>query len=73
MTEPVPIGDLTDDDVYDTADADPEAVARFLLGALRARDPRRFRRWDDHTPAERRLWIAALGELLLKLRREGSA
>lgn len=60
-------------DSTDTAPPDPEAVARILVGELRATMPGGFRQWAGHTPAEQAAWINAVRHLLARLHDEGPA
>jgi hypothetical protein len=67
-------GDLEDDDVVDTADADPEAVARlFYREARRLSGDDTRPLFDDLHEWERALVVFVFAALLLRLRREGSA
>ena len=67
-------GDITDDDVVDTATADPEAAVRILLAwrAEHAPHPKHVP-FDDENDLERALWVFAMAALLRRFVREHSA
>lgn len=71
---PNDFGDMTDDDSVDTADFDPEAVARIFLELQieLSGDPTRVR-LDELHPYEKALLIFAFAVLLARLKRERSA
>lgn len=66
-------GDFTAADEIDDAPADPVAVARILVDLLHDRDPERFLTWEGHSSGRRAVWIDAVGALLARMRREGTA
>lgn len=70
---PNDFGDITDDDVFDPSDLDPEAVARIFLELQieLSGDPTRVR-LDELHPYERALLIFAFATLILRLRKEGA-
>ena len=72
-TDPEAFGDIEPDDVFDTDEADPEAVARLLFLALRrVTDDDTRPELDDLDPEEKRAYVLALAFLLARLRREGT-
>jgi len=64
-------GDITDDDIFDLSDPDPEAVVRLLWDDLHNRNKTKYRRFDNHSPKEKAVLVAAASQLLMRLRREG--
>jgi hypothetical protein len=65
-------GDFDTDDAAGgtLADVDPEALARILWARLRARAPTRFRVFDAHTAGDRLAIVAAVADVLARLRDE---
>ena len=64
-------GDFEDADSFDTADADPEAVARIMLKIRHDLAPDGHPPFDELHELERVLWIFTLAALLARLNREG--
>lgn len=74
MSDPVDpqIPDITDDDVVDTDDPNPEALARFFYDERHriAPDPKRESSLDKLKPQERALVIFVFAAIIAKLKRE---
>ncbi len=63
-------GDFTDDDAFDTAEADPEQVA-IKLNRLRRERGLDVDDWEELTDQQRQVRIEVVDRLLTWLRRQG--